>query len=178
MAILEAVIEVIILVLPIRELHQLKLSRKRKVAVSSIFALGGFVVITGIVRMAVLYRPKQHALDLTKGDIWFNVHLGTAIISACLPTFRPLLRLFRPKKQPSYPLNDLAVKKQQRAAASASPDFTESMCASNANNQQTNAEKAAWHSDGSINMVDLQMPDEAHVDSGAANRMKQSVDIV
>ena len=46
--------------------------------------------------MATLYKPGIENFDLTIGDIWFNVHLGTAIISACLPAYRPLVsRRFR-----------------------------------------------------------------------------------
>ena len=91
MGIIETLIDIVIMVLPIRELQRLKLSTKQKVSISLIFSLGGFVVITGIVRMATLYRPGIGEFDFTIGDIWFNCHLGTAIISACLPTFRPLI---------------------------------------------------------------------------------------
>lgn len=96
MGIIEGLIDVVILVLPIRELHKLNLSTDKKLYISLIFMLGGFVVITGIVRLAALYRPGIVDFDLTIGDIWLNVHLGTAIISACLPAYRPLvLRGFR-----------------------------------------------------------------------------------
>lgn len=32
---------------------------------------------------------------LTPGELWTNVHLGTAILSACLPTFPPLISRLR-----------------------------------------------------------------------------------
>ena len=96
MGIIEGLIDVVILILPINELRKLNLSTDKKVYISLIFALGSFVVITGIVRMATLYRPGIEDFDLTIGDIWLNVHLGTAIISACLPAYRPLVsRSFR-----------------------------------------------------------------------------------
>ena len=41
--------------------------------------------------MAIIYRPTKPDFDLTQGDIWLNVHIGTVIISACLPTYRPLV---------------------------------------------------------------------------------------
>ena len=91
MGILETLLEIIILLLPLREIARLQLSRRKKYLLSIIFSLGGFVVITAIIRLSILYRPKKPDLDLTQGDIWFNVHLGTGIISACLPTFRPLI---------------------------------------------------------------------------------------
>ena len=91
MNIIEAVIEICILILPLREIQRLQLSKKKKQLLSLLFSLGGFVVITGIVRMSIIYRPTQPNFDLTQGDIWLNVHIGTAIISACLPTYRPLI---------------------------------------------------------------------------------------
>ena len=90
MSIIETLVELIILVLPIRELHRLQLSARKKYLCSTIFALGGFVIITGIVRIIKVYKPTGNEVDLTQGDIWINAHLGTAIICACLPTYRPL----------------------------------------------------------------------------------------
>ncbi|KAL8803736.1 MAG: hypothetical protein Q9182_003011 [Xanthomendoza sp. 2 TL-2023] len=91
MAIIETLIEIIIIVLPIREIQRLKLNRKSKHGLSLIFSLGGFVVITNIIRMSIIYRPTEPEFDLTEGNIWLNVHFGTAIISACLPTYKPLI---------------------------------------------------------------------------------------
>ncbi|KAI4266745.1 MAG: hypothetical protein L6R38_008568 [Xanthoria sp. 2 TBL-2021] len=90
-ALIETLIEITILVLPLREIYRLQISKQKKYLISCSLLLGSFVIITGIVRMAVLYRPGKIDIDLTQGDIWLNVHLGTAIISACLPTFRPLM---------------------------------------------------------------------------------------
>lgn len=91
MAIIEILLEIIILILPIRELYRLQLSTKKQLLCSFIFALGGFVIITGIIRMAKVYKPGSADVDLTQGQIWLNVHLGTAILCACLPTYRPLV---------------------------------------------------------------------------------------
>ncbi|KAI4100440.1 MAG: hypothetical protein LQ339_005501 [Xanthoria mediterranea] len=91
MGIIETLIEITILVLPLREILRLQISKQKKYLISCSLLLGGFVIITSIVRLAVLYRPGEIDIDLTQGDIWLNVHLGTAIISACLPTFRPLI---------------------------------------------------------------------------------------
>lgn len=128
MAIIETLIEITILILPIREIHRLQLSTKKKYLLSLMFALGGFVIITAIIRVAILYRPNQTDLDLTQGDIWFNVHLGTAIISACLPTYGPLVshssRLLQSFQsgQGSYPTDDTreltTVKKSMRDSRS------------------------------------------------------------
>ncbi|KAL9009145.1 MAG: hypothetical protein Q9173_005801 [Seirophora scorigena] len=91
MGILEVFLQVTILILPIREVYRLQLSLKKQILCSLIFALGGFVIITGIVRLILVYQPSGVDVDLTQGDIWVNVHLGVAIICACLPTYRPLI---------------------------------------------------------------------------------------
>lgn len=91
MAIIETLIEVVIMILPINEIRRLKLSNRQKMGLFFIFSLGGFVVITNIIRMSILYRPKEPEFDLTAGNILLNVHFGTAIISACLPTYKPLI---------------------------------------------------------------------------------------
>ena len=67
------------------------------------------VIITGIVRIIIVYQPHSnngetsHALhgtepepntrlvSFTKSQLWSNIHIGTAIVCACLPTYRPLL---------------------------------------------------------------------------------------
>ena len=91
MSLTELVIDVIMLVMPIREAIYLQLSRKKKFFLLLIFLLGGFAIITGVVRIATLYVPGADNIDLTEGDIWFNTHLGTTIICACLPTLRPIV---------------------------------------------------------------------------------------
>ena len=91
MALIETIMEVIIMILPIREIQRLNLTSKQKHGLTFIFSLGGFVVVTNIIRMAIIYRPNEPEFDLTEGNIWLNVHFGTAIISACLPTYKPLI---------------------------------------------------------------------------------------
>lgn len=65
------------------------------------------VCITAIVRLALIYRPDPknsslsstellglsnlQTVDVIRGLPWSNIHLGTALISACLPTYRPIL---------------------------------------------------------------------------------------
>ncbi|KAI4173231.1 MAG: hypothetical protein LQ343_003058 [Gyalolechia ehrenbergii] len=72
MGIIEVLLEVIILALPIRELYQLQLSLGKKMLCTLMFALGSFVVITGIIRIVLVYKPSGTEVDLTQGDIWLN----------------------------------------------------------------------------------------------------------
>ena len=57
MSIIELVVDVLILALPISQIVQLQLSPRKKFFVSLVFLLGGFVIVTGIVRIATLYIP-------------------------------------------------------------------------------------------------------------------------
>ena len=57
MSIIELIVNISILTLPISEILKLQLSRRKKFGLSVVFLLGGFVIITGIVRIATLYIP-------------------------------------------------------------------------------------------------------------------------
>ncbi|KAE8151512.1 hypothetical protein BDV25DRAFT_128685 [Aspergillus avenaceus] len=93
--------DVIILCLPMPIVWRLQMPRGDKWAISGIFLLGGFVCVATIVRIYTITQMKN-SVDITWviGDamIWSNVEPCIGIVSACLPTLRPLLRrvpLFR-----------------------------------------------------------------------------------
>ena len=99
----ELLIETATLLLPVREVMKLNLSTRKRVFIAGMFCMGGFVLITGIVRIYYAWnkcKPNIHtaysailtrSADMTPGTIWLSVHSSVAIISACLPTYRPLL---------------------------------------------------------------------------------------
>lgn len=86
----ELVFEVCMILLPISEVFKLRFSLRRRLSVCGIFMLGGCVIITGMIRIIICYRGPG-ALQLDKDAFWLNIHTGIAIVSACLPTYRPLL---------------------------------------------------------------------------------------
>jgi len=53
----DALIDVTILVLPIRMAFKLQLPMRTRLAVIAIFALGGFVVVAQIFRLTYVYNP-------------------------------------------------------------------------------------------------------------------------
>ena len=184
MAIIETLIDIVILVLPIRVVFQLQLATEKKILLSFIFALGSFVVITSIVRMAVLYRPTEPDIDLTQGDIWLNVHLGTAIISACLPTYKPLISgntrlmdIFYHKRG-SYPTRDTGTlpSSRRRTHTTGSRRSIEKIYNASQTEQQGNFVDV--RQSGSISMTDMESKEEGAVESGAAIHVKQTVDVV
>ncbi|KAL4876880.1 hypothetical protein BJY04DRAFT_138127 [Aspergillus karnatakaensis] len=87
--------DVIILCLPIPIVWRLQMPRSQKLAISGIFLLGGFVCVATGVRIHAITKMGS-SVDITWviGDamIWSNVEPCIGIVSACLPTLRPLLR--------------------------------------------------------------------------------------
>ena len=82
----ELLVEAIIIALPVREIAKLNLSTRKKMLMICMFCMGGFVLITGALRIHYAWAQD----DMIPGTVWLCVHSGVAIISACLPTYRPL----------------------------------------------------------------------------------------
>ncbi|KAF7869961.1 hypothetical protein EAF04_004745 [Stromatinia cepivora] len=91
MGLIEILIDIGILVLPIGVVVGLQMLNSQKVLVGGIFLLGSFVIVTGIVRVVLGYAPGSQNVDFPRAELWSAVHVGMAIVCACLPNFRPLL---------------------------------------------------------------------------------------
>ncbi|KAF9885629.1 hypothetical protein FE257_012720 [Aspergillus nanangensis] len=86
--------DLVILVIPIPALHVLDLPKRQKVALISIFALGGFVCVTSICRLVALKKISDSTdptFDNVDAAYWSAIECNTGIICACLPTLRPLI---------------------------------------------------------------------------------------
>ncbi|KAK8032083.1 hypothetical protein PG990_001817 [Apiospora arundinis] len=93
--------DILVVALPFYVFLGLKMRRATKIAVICVFALGGVVTIVGIVRIwgviRLFYYPDPN------GDTFYDikmvlsvVEVNTAIVTACAPALRPLLRHFFP----------------------------------------------------------------------------------
>ncbi|KAB8298299.1 hypothetical protein EYC80_002028 [Monilinia laxa] len=91
MGLIEIIVDIGILVLPIGVVVGLQMPNSQKILVAGIFLLGSFVVITGVVRVVLGYAPGSQNVDFPRAELWSTVHVGMAIVCACLPNFRPLL---------------------------------------------------------------------------------------
>ncbi|ATZ56044.1 hypothetical protein BCIN_12g05820 [Botrytis cinerea B05.10] len=91
MGLFEILIDIGILILPVGVVIGLQMPNSQKVLVAGIFLLGSFVIITGIVRVVLGYAPGSQNVDFPRAELWSAVHVGMAIVCACLPNFRPLL---------------------------------------------------------------------------------------
>ncbi|KAM0795174.1 hypothetical protein BDR22DRAFT_894424 [Usnea florida] len=90
--------DILILCLPVPQLWRLNMPRRRKYELMGIFLLGGFFCVASVIR--VPYIARMSLLDPSWSDvygaIWSIVELNLGILSACLPTLRPLfLHVFR-----------------------------------------------------------------------------------
>ncbi|KFY99223.1 hypothetical protein V498_00906 [Pseudogymnoascus sp. VKM F-4517 (FW-2822)] len=92
--------DIVIILLPVRELKHLHLSLRKRVAVIALFALGSFACITSMVRLKYLSSYSVQSLDPSWGSVdivvWSIIETYTAVICACLMTLRPLLAKFMP----------------------------------------------------------------------------------
>lgn len=89
--IIETVIDLFILILPVPVISTIQLPPRSKIMLYGIFLLGGFAIITDIVRIAFIYQPHNKYVNFTNGELWSNIHVCVSIVCACLTVFRPLM---------------------------------------------------------------------------------------
>ncbi|KAK0667283.1 hypothetical protein QBC41DRAFT_338519 [Cercophora samala] len=90
---IEIVLDIAILALPIKAVLSLQMPKKTKAMVSAIFLLGGFAIITSILRVAYQYQPNSLYVSFSQAEFWLNIHTATVILCACLPVYKPLRSL-------------------------------------------------------------------------------------
>lgn len=56
--IIDILIDMAILILPVRMAFKLQMPTRTKIALAGVFGLGGFVVITNIIRVRYIYQPS------------------------------------------------------------------------------------------------------------------------
>ncbi|KAG8355333.1 hypothetical protein FVEN_g6711 [Fusarium venenatum] len=89
------IFDILTVALPVNEVWKLQLHRDKKWAITSIFLLGGSVVIASIARL-VLYWVFHSSQNITQvmifGHLASSSEIVLAIIGACLPSCAPLLK--------------------------------------------------------------------------------------
>ncbi|GAB1316522.1 Rhodopsin domain-containing protein [Madurella fahalii] len=86
----DIVIDTAILLLPVRAVISLQMPRRTKIMVSGIFLLGGFAILTSILRVAYQYQPGGYYVSFSKAELWLNIHAAITILCACLPVCKPV----------------------------------------------------------------------------------------
>ncbi|KAJ2986755.1 hypothetical protein NUW58_g4878 [Xylaria curta] len=100
LTVLNLVADLLVLLVPIPEILALQMSTKKKIGVCGVMLLGGLVCVVSAVRIWAFYRFTVE-VDLTwvQADVFLlsSVEPAFGIVSACLPSLRPLYRRARAK---------------------------------------------------------------------------------
>ncbi|KAK1590383.1 CFEM domain-containing protein [Colletotrichum navitas] len=100
-AICNIVIDILILVLPLKKLAALQMKLKKKLMITFMFSLGIFVTIVSVIRLRslILFANSQNITwDYTDAAWWSTVEIHVGIICACLPSLRALFIALGVKK--------------------------------------------------------------------------------
>ncbi|KAK0510708.1 hypothetical protein JMJ35_007140 [Cladonia borealis] len=101
LAIFNFLTDIIILVMPMPILWKMQIETKEKYQIMGMFLTGGFVSFCSLYRTVIIH--SENWVDPSWDDIplgvWTMAELGIGVVSACLPTMRPLfvkaMSLFR-----------------------------------------------------------------------------------
>ncbi|KAH6842944.1 hypothetical protein B0I37DRAFT_383257 [Chaetomium sp. MPI-CAGE-AT-0009] len=85
--------DVVMLSLPIGEVWKMRLPLGQKLSVCSMFLLGTFVIVSSVYRFTtlMLFDTSDTTWTLATACTWCVVEVACGVISACLPTLRPLM---------------------------------------------------------------------------------------
>lgn len=92
-AVCNIIIDLIIIVLPLRNLYGLQIQLKKKIMIMFMFSLGIFVTIVSAVRLRSLIQfanTENPTWDYNEAAWWSTIELHVGIICACLPSLRSL----------------------------------------------------------------------------------------
>ncbi|KAI6365774.1 hypothetical protein MCOR25_005263 [Pyricularia grisea] len=89
------IVDIAILALPIPHVLKLQLSPWQKYLVMGTFLLGSYVVFTSCYRFRIFldYTTSDVPYSIADGIAWNIIELSSGIVSACLPTLGPIVRL-------------------------------------------------------------------------------------
>jgi hypothetical protein len=94
MVVSDVLLDGLVLIIPMYPVWQLQMPTRQKISVSGIFLLGGLVVLSGIFRIKAMFQALVFLPDRDYNEspafYWATIETGTGILSACLPTFKPL----------------------------------------------------------------------------------------
>ncbi|KAI5366572.1 hypothetical protein Slin14017_G042120 [Septoria linicola] len=92
--IISIITDVLVVVLPVKQILGLQMARKKKITVLGIFGLGGVVIICSIMRATKVEDAAKRTdpmVDLAGLCIWSLVESVVSVICCCVPaTYRPI----------------------------------------------------------------------------------------
>ncbi|TDZ17521.1 Satratoxin biosynthesis SC1 cluster protein 4 [Colletotrichum orbiculare MAFF 240422] len=94
-AIPSIIVDIAILYLPIPHVLKLQMNRAQRILVLFTFLLGSYVVFTSIYRFRIFlnYTKDDVPYSLAEGLAWNIIEISSGIVSACLPTLGPIVRV-------------------------------------------------------------------------------------
>ncbi|KAF2131446.1 hypothetical protein P153DRAFT_429743 [Dothidotthia symphoricarpi CBS 119687] len=99
MSVINIVTDLLILLLPVRMLHQLQLPNKQKILLGLIFALGSGVMIVSIVRIIFVYAliaEPDATYHQARAALFSAVEVNGGVICACLALLKPFFQKHLP----------------------------------------------------------------------------------
>ncbi|TGO29828.1 hypothetical protein BPAE_0010g00110 [Botrytis paeoniae] len=91
--------DLVIYILPMKMLYSIQIPRRQKYALMIVFAVGGFVVVTGMIRLYYLQgaqASQDPSYDNVGGAVWSSIECNIGVVCASLPHFKPLFDRFFP----------------------------------------------------------------------------------
>ncbi|KAI1453646.1 hypothetical protein F4805DRAFT_461551 [Annulohypoxylon moriforme] len=165
----EIFIDTLILTLPVGVVLRMGLSVRQKLAVSGIFMLGSFVIITGIVKVILGYDPPKRTPSFSQTEIWAAIHTCMATICACLPIFRPLIHRIAMSSFVTKTSTILSIRRQMESRQSERQYIIESSRNDDRNGHEGNVAvelSRGLHSGETVILQGpLQQPSPAHLGS-------------
>ncbi|TQN68404.1 Satratoxin biosynthesis SC1 cluster protein 4 [Colletotrichum shisoi] len=94
-AIPSIIVDIAILYLPIPHVLKLQMNRAQRILVLFTFLLGSYVVFCSVYRFRIflLYTREDIPYSLAQGLAWNIIEISSGIVSACLPTLGPIVRI-------------------------------------------------------------------------------------
>ncbi|KAF9874444.1 integral membrane protein [Colletotrichum karsti] len=94
-SVVHLITDIVIFLLPLPLLRKLKLKRMLKVALMVSFGLGFVTTVISIIRITTLGHTftRDVTYDVIPALVWSEIELCCAVMCACIPTLRPLLRV-------------------------------------------------------------------------------------
>ncbi|KAJ5665391.1 uncharacterized protein N7477_007839 [Penicillium maclennaniae] len=91
--------DVAILSLPVHVVWRLQATLVHRLSVIAVFLLGSFVIFTSAYRFSTLFKfePTDVSWTLAEACTWCLIETSSGIISACMPTLRPLFVMLSSK---------------------------------------------------------------------------------
>ncbi|KAF4340907.1 integral membrane protein [Fusarium beomiforme] len=83
--------DIVVAILPLPVIWKLNLRLSQKLALSAVFGLGCFTITLAIIRIKWVEIWSYITWDIVRPQLWALAEVTSALVCACIPTFKPLL---------------------------------------------------------------------------------------